>query len=302
MNRNIIITGAGGFVGKYLLQALLKEGDFVYSVVRNKSSLDFNGLLECDRHFIIESSLEDLSVDKFPQRKYDCFFHLAWHGVNRDEIDSQPIHEQNFLNAEKCLKICDMLGCRCFLDVGSRAEYGMTTGKYDELLECNPSNEYGRQKYRFYQYAYQYCAEMEIDYIHYRIFSVIGKEDHPWSLISSACRHLTNGEPMYMGACEQLWNFMDVRDAVDAMLAVLEAIPRFSLGDNRIINIAGYDTRILRSFIEEIRIMTKSSGQLFFDKNIRSENVVPDISKLAALTGFKAKYLFADTIKTILEE
>lgn len=302
MNRNVVITGAGGFIGKYLVQAFLKEGDWVCSVVRNKSSLDFDDLLNQDHHFIIESTLEDLSADNFPRRCYDVFFHLAWHGVNRDEIDSLHIHEQNFSNANKCLEICDALCCRCFLDVGSRAEYGLISGKYEELLDCLPLNAYGQQKYRFYRHAFKYCAERKIDYIHFRIFSVIGKGDHPWSLISSACSHLKHGEPMYMGACEQIWNFMDVRDAVEAMIAVLECILHIPPDDNRIINIASNDTRILRSFIEEIRIITKSNSQLVFDVNKKSEDVIPDISKLTALTDFKTKYTFTDTVNKILEE
>lgn len=56
---------------------------------------------------------------------------------------------------------------------------------------------------------------------------------------------------------------MDVRDVVSAMCEVYENIEKVPETDNKIINIASHDTRILRSFIEKIRIMTHSKYPLF---------------------------------------
>lgn len=300
MNRNIIITGAGGFIGKYLVRAFLEEGDHVYSVVRKHTDEQF--ILGNTDHFRIESSLEELTADMFPIKTYDAFFHLGWHGVNREEINNECIHEKSFQVAVKCLELCHQLNCNNFLDVGTRAEYGNMAGTMEEAVACCPLTAYAKAKYHFYQYAREYTVRNQMRYIHFRVFSVIGRGDHPWSLITMACSNLKQGAPMYMGACDHLWNFMDVRDAVSAMYEVYENIAKVPETDNKIINIASHDTRILRSFIEEIRIVTHSKSPLFFDKQKKGEDMLPDISKLTALTGFQGKYSFSDTIKAIVQE
>ena len=39
MNKNVIVTGATGFIGRYLLAELLQNGYEVYAVVRNPEKL-----------------------------------------------------------------------------------------------------------------------------------------------------------------------------------------------------------------------------------------------------------------------
>ena len=51
-------------------------------------------------------------------------FHFAWGGVNREEIDNSSSQKGNIENSIFCLQAARDLGCRVFIDAGSRAEYG----------------------------------------------------------------------------------------------------------------------------------------------------------------------------------
>ena len=93
MNKNVIVTGATGFVGRYLVAELLQNGYGVYAVVRNPEKLpkyDNDAQLH-----IIHIDLEQLTAADFGNTQFDCFFHLGWAGVNRDEIDDEAVHKLN---------------------------------------------------------------------------------------------------------------------------------------------------------------------------------------------------------------
>lgn len=296
-----IVTGATGFIGKYLVQELLDNGYDVVAVVRDASGISGN-LLVRDNLTIIQSTLEELEVQDFPKYHFDVFFHLAWGGVNREEIDNDSVHEESYNASVRCLQIALKLGCKTFCDSGTRAEYGRIN-KMCEDCECWPEGAYGTWKMRFYKQAYSVCKENDLKYIHYRIFSVIGVGDHKWSLVSTSCRNLINNQDMAFGLCQHLWNYMAVEDAVRAIRISYEKRDRLGSGDNSILNIASYDTRVLRSFIEEIYQITSSESKLHFESNDASSyDIRPNIEKISKLTGWKCQISFHEQIKKIIYE
>lgn len=299
---NVIVTGVTGFIGKHFTELLLKNGYDVYAVARNPEKL-LDLALYVGMH-IIAKSLEDFGEEDFPGLKYDCFFHFAWSGVNRIDIDNRQIHFNNYKNSVKCLEIASKLGCRCFIDSGSKAEYGYQSGTQHENLICNPYNAYGREKLNFYLFAKRYLQEHHMLYVHPRFFSVIGIEDHTWSLISMACAKMNINEEMSFGPCIQLWNFMAVEDATDALYRLYENIVKVDCEDNMVFNIASYDTRVLRSFIEEIYMITRSRSKLNFNenpKNVQIDYMNPSIDKLERLTKWKPQISFNQEIQKIVE-
>ena len=298
---NVIVTGVTGFVGQYLTRELISNGYDVYAVFRNANKLPADLSSNPSFHPIC-CALEDLSTDCFPKAEYEAFFHLAWGGVNRDQIDNDDIHHHSFDLSVSCLETAIHLGCRCFLDAGSRTEYGAYDVFMDEELECHPREAYARWKYAFYQTAIRISSEISgFDYVHFRIFSVIGVDDHPWSIIASSCKALPVHEPMEYGACTHLWNFMTIRDAAKAIRLLFEHTDRIPQKDNHIVNIASYDNRVLRSFIEEIYILSASHSELIFHserKAAHSAIVNPD--KLYRITGWKSEISFSEVISEIL--
>lgn len=300
--RNIIISGATGFIGENFVKEMLNNGYTVYAIARTPKKL--TGLDGYNNLIVINSDLENLSEKDFPSKSYDCFFHFAWSGVNRKDIDDSVIHHKNFELSKKVLKIAKNLQCRCFMDSGSKAEYGWQEGEQVETNRCMPYNAYGKEKYNFYNWAREYTRENGMYYFHPRFFSVIGVGDHPWSLVSTACRKFALDEDMSFGSCKQLWNFMAVSDAVEATRRIYEVIDKVEIRDNAIFNIAGYDTRVLRSFVEEIYTIVQSKSKLTFQQNVSKKNMDymnPSIEKMLQLTGWKPQILFSEVVKQIVE-
>ncbi len=278
--KTVIITGATGFIGRYVADELLDAGALVCAVVRPDSphmadlphrpglnilSCDLEHIPQAYRNFAKEtSSFCETSKASSGFEETDAssgfeitdppyaFLHFAWGGVNRGEIDSDEVQQKNIDLSLACLDAAIELGCGIFMDAGSRVEYGIKDdGVMEEHLPCDPVNAYGRAKLRFFELASAIAKEHGLTCYHLRFFSVYGVGDHPWSVISTLTRDLPQGKTVSLSACLHRWNFMHVRDAASAVVELLRHADDFE-GETEIVNIASSDTRVLKEFVEEI--------------------------------------------------
>ena len=83
----IVITGATGFIGRYLTQMYLEKGARVFALVRPDSKN--RGVLPSHENLtVVSCGLENVLDCVEAVGQADAFFHFAWGGVNRQEIDS----------------------------------------------------------------------------------------------------------------------------------------------------------------------------------------------------------------------
>lgn len=313
MKNSVIITGATGFIGRYLLMNLLSKEYTVCAVIRSeekkeglmeylkKSKIDLSNL-----SFLI-SDLNDISPEKFENESYDAWFHLAWEGVNRDNINNSEIQERNVIFSIKCLQCAKELNCTFFSDFGSRAEYPAEIEVIEEKMPKTSLNAYGDNKKVFFEHAVNYCKEYNMKYIHYRVFSAFGPDDHPWSLVMTACRSFVKNEPMEFGACNQMWNYLDVRDLTNQVVLVFERVMNAGNAEARdmeigegIVNIASRTSRPLKEYIMDIYEVCDSSSRLTFGDN-KGFASVPKLDRLDKL-GIKFQEIpFKDSIRDIID-
>lgn len=300
--QRIVITGATGFIGSYVTRMLLEQGAKVFALVRpesvHKNILPMNPMLS-----VVPCAMEHVGDCVRKVQGADAFLHFAWGGVNRDEIDSVTVQEANISNSLACIQAARLLGCRVFMDAGSRVEYGITEdGVMSEDMPCQPVNQYGKAKLSFYQRARPLCSQWGMTYYHLRFFSVYGNGDHPWSIISTLVRDLPLGRSVSLSACEHQWNFMEIEDAARAVvLLYLHSATR--QGGSYIVNIASKDTRKLRLFAEEIHTLLGRSGHLAFGTFEQAKegalSVCPTTDRLNQLTDgeYKDMISFAEGIR-----
>ena len=303
--KNVILTGATGFIGRYLLKQLIEDGFNVTALIRSKDKekelLEFlrrdNDFTE-DKLTFIEASLEEIENLVFPEKNYFAWIQLAWGGVNRDEINNEEVHKKNYDYSIKCLHNAKELNCEKFIESGSRAECGKDEIIIPEEMCGEPLNGYGKYKKLFYDYAFDFCKRNELDYLHLRLFAVTGPGDHQWSLVSECCRRFSDNEPMHFGSCEQMWNYIDVRD-VSRIISFLTNSFKPSSCDNCIINIASYNSVQLIKYIEKIYKLTESNSKLFFSDNKGFESN-PIIDKLMSVYDISQNKSFENTIYDML--
>lgn len=140
---HVLITGATGFVGPYVVKELLNRGHIVTAVVRDLQKAyqfpwaDSVKLINHDHHkkfdFLSESKLD-----------VDVLVHLAWPNLpNYNEF----FHVETNLSADlKFLKAAILSGVKRIIIAGTCLEYGMQYGPLDEEMSTHPVTAYGFAK------------------------------------------------------------------------------------------------------------------------------------------------------------
>ena len=300
----VVITGATGFIGSNLARVFLEQGTHVYALVR-PGSLHLDALPVHERLHTVACDLAHV-LECVPEVGHaDGFFHMAWGGVNREEIDSPEVQARNVAGSLDCVEAAGRLGCRVFMDAGSRVEYGAVDGIMEEEAPCRPINEYGKAKWEFYQKAAPLRSRLGLHYYHLRFFSVYGCGDHPWSIISTLVRELPRGGRVSLSACRHEWNFMYIDDAVEAVGRLYEQVKDKPCKKGAAVNIASRDTRVLKSFVEEVFELAGKRGTLEFGTFVQAKegalSIRPDVSRMEAMTdGFKERYTFGRGITEMI--
>jgi nucleoside-diphosphate-sugar epimerase len=137
MNKRVaLVTGATGFIGKYVITCLLNEGMRVFALTRTRDAI--NSLLDGG----VEIVNGDIT-DKFAiPVEVNTIYHCA--GVIADEEKMRPV---NILGTKNIVEAALEYSCR-LIHLSSAGVVGMTKRKrVDETTSCNPENLYEITKY-----------------------------------------------------------------------------------------------------------------------------------------------------------
>lgn len=294
-----VITGATSFIGLELINYLLSLQHQVVVVCRPASK----GLSSIPAGVeIVLSEMSDYGNLHKDIEQADVFVNLAWGGTSHDGRNVQDVQKENVANTIAAMFAADKMGCRVFIEAGSQAEYGTVLTKISEDTPCRPFSEYGKAKLEVRNRLFELSDQLGMKYIHLRIFSLFGEEDHPWTLVMSSLKKMVNNEPVDLSPCTQNWNFLYVKDAVKQIYLLCQYALRKADYHAEVFNIASKDTRVLKKFVEEMYVLSQSKSELNFGA-ITPANVVsldPDISKTETAIGFVSDYVFSDIINNII--
>ena len=284
-----IITGASGFIGVVVSKLLLAQGDRVYAVCRRESK----GLQNVPQHQNLQMVWADLDhLDEILHQvdEADVFIHLAWQGTVGGGRNNTEIQETNKSNAYTAMRVAKTIGCKLFVDSGSQAEYGTCTDLITEETPCHPFSDYGKAKLEVWQKGQVLCEELGLKYIHLRIFSMYGENDHSYTLVMSIIDKMLRNEPSIdLSSCTQLWNYVYCPDASRMIVGLCEHAISDASFKAETYNIASNDTRVLKEFVERIKQLTKSTSECNYGA-ILPANLVslnPSIEKTMALVDVR---------------
>ena len=310
----ILITGATSIIGAPLVKKLLADGHTVTAVVRPQST-NFNRIINiCDTAKLNIIFLDLTNVYKLPDlltNGCDICFHFAWDGAGSENRKRRSIQQKNVVDSFEIFKNVSTMGCKKFIFSGSQAEYGVCKQEIREDTICNPISEYGKAKFDFMNLAkdwlfqeYQH-GNTTMQYIHTRIFSVYGPEEHKGSLIESCISAFSNDEKIALSPCSQLWNYIYIDDLTQAFISLMETKMSSPF---EIYNLAGSrnETMYLYQYVEKLYQIMKCRGS--YQLGVRAQNAEgetnlnPDISKIQQHTNWYPKISFVNGIQKILEQ
>jgi len=297
----LIITGATSMIGAATVAEALAQGKRVAAIVRKNSPEwgNLRGLAGHPNLTIVECGIEDYKSLMFDAR-YDAFLHMAWKSTDAAARDDAYTQIDNITYTVDALHCARRAGCEAFVDAGSQAEHGPVMEKLSGDTACHPESGYGIAKYAAGALSRLTAAQLGMRSCHARILSTYGEGMNPGTLIMYLIKTLLANEKPSLTKCEQLWDYLYVRDTARAFLAIAEngkPGKAYPVG-------AGY-ARPLREYVETIRDLINPAVDLGFgEKDYYPHQpmyLCADIAELTNDTGFVPKVCFADGIKNTIK-
>ena len=182
--KRVVVTGASGFIGAYLIQELLKDTENeIYAIIRPNSS-NRDRVPQDDRVKIVELDMAQIEeLPSYVPGQVEGFYHLAWNGTRGETRDDEKKQKENYEASLLAAKTAEKLQAKMFLGSGSQAEYGIVKEVVSEADEAKPTTAYGKMKKQTYDALKEYFANTSVKLYWVRIFSVFGPEDYEGTLI-----------------------------------------------------------------------------------------------------------------------
>jgi len=253
----ILVTGASGFIGNYLVSELLKKNLYVITTGIEPKEKICNEWLQ--KVTYIQADLNKNRTDWFSIfGEPEMIIHLSWQGLpNYKELFHFEI---NLPHNYYFLKNMIENGCKKVVVIGTCFEYGMQSGALKEDLETKPNNPYGLAKDTLRKYLEQLQKQVDFNLKWLRLFYMYGIGQNPNSIISQLETALEKGEEVFnMSGGDQLRDYLPVEQ-------VAEYIVKISFQDkiNGIINCCSGEPISIKELVENyLKEKNKSIGLNF---------------------------------------
>lgn len=227
--RNVLVTGATGFVGSALVQRLVELGANVICFVRDHdpaSALWFGGAIE--RVSIANGRLEEFAHVRsvIVEREIDTVFHLGAQAiVSAGQRDPLGTFESNIRGTYHVLEACRLYGqnIKSIVIASSDKAYGECEElPYTEETPLAARNPYDVSKSCADLIAQSYAASYGLPIAIARCGNIFGPGDVNWSrLVPGTIKSLLAGErPVIRSDGTLIRDYLYVDDAVDAYLGM----------------------------------------------------------------------------------
>ena len=199
---NILVTGAQGFVGKNLCEAL--------KCIRDGKDKTRN--IKIDEIYEYDINTPEEYLDLYAS-KADFVFNLA--GVNRPK-DEKEFMEGNFGFASKLLDSLIKHENKCPVMISSSVQATLV-GRY-------ANSDYGKSKLAGEELMFEYGKETGAKVLVYRFPNLFGKWCRPNynSAVATFCNNIANDLPIQVNDRSVMLELLYIDDLIDEMLNALE--------------------------------------------------------------------------------
>ena len=248
-----VVTGAAGFVGSHLAEALLAGG---HEIVGVDCFTDYYDPAEKEANAAaLDMRRLDLAEEPLDLDGVDGIFHLAAQAGVRSFGDVFPLYvRRNVLATQRVLEAAAAARVRVVL-ASSSSIYGEAEAyPTPEDATPRPISPYGITKLACEHLARAYAVGFGLDAVVLRYFTVYGPRQRPDMFFRRVCESLLAGTIFEIyGSGEQSRSFTYVGDAVEATISAMERAPA-----GAVYNVGGGEEA---SMLEAIALLERISGR-----------------------------------------
>lgn len=298
--KKALVTGANGFLGKALVNELLKNGIQVFALDRDDKGLfpekvKFIALDLCDC-----GKLSEL----IPDRDIDVVFHLAWGGASGASRADYDMQLNNVKMTCDLVKAAARSGIKKFVGAGTLAQYDCLAYAGENGSVPSPISCYASAKIAAEYMSKAIANEVNVEHIWCVISNLYGVGDTTNNFVNYATKKMLCGERASFTSAEQNYDFVYITDIIRGI---------YLCGKNGKSNNSYYigsgRARPLKEYIKIIRDTIDPNIELHFGEVEFKGKSLP-IEKFSCEhitddTGYISKIRFedgiADTVKWLRE-
>ena len=285
--KNVLLTGAAGFIGSHVARLLVAEGHHVIAVIRPGADrwrlTDVESKLD-----VIEADLTELAAiaPRIRAKRPEICIHLAWKGWSgKAEADANLT---SLGISVELLRTMPDLECPRFVAAGTCFEYPLTSSRLAETTPLAPHDLYGVCKKSLFEVAQHFSALTGVEVATPRIFYSYGPYEDARRLVPSITRSLLGGEAAKVTPGEQVRDYLHVEDIASAIWAVASsgATGAVNIASGEAVTIAQIARRLgeLIGRPELVRI-----GELQYREG-EPMHILSDATRLRRELGFEPRY------------
>lgn len=217
--RQVIVSGATGFIGQHLVPLLVEANYSVVALVRDPSKArrhpwhDKVRIVQCD----LQAGPPPL--DPAPEAG---LIHLAWSGLPNYRV---PLHlEMNFPKSREFVETFVERGVRQVLVTGTCLEYGNVEGPVPSGALPAPTVPYAIAKAALHRDLANFQAERPFILQWARLFYTYGQGQNAASVLAQLDAAIDRGDAVFnMSGGEQLRDYLPVEDVARKLFHVFES-------------------------------------------------------------------------------
>ncbi len=308
MGKEVLVTGAGGFIGSHLTEALVKEGANVSVLLRYTSEKNIGNLRYLDKDLYDQIDLnfgtvEDRTFVNSLARDKEIIFHLAaLIGIPYSYVAPESYVSTNIIGTLNFLNAAREFEPDVALFTSTSEVYG--TANYVPIDEKHPlkgQSPYSATKIGADKLIESYFLSFDCPIVTVRPFNTYGPRQSDRAVIPTIISQAMFNDTIRLGDLSPTRDYVYVRDTVDGFIQLAKKKPfgevvnlatgkEFKIGD--IVDLVQENLNTDKKVVSESQRMRPSKSEV--------RQLLGDAGKANSL-GWSPKYSFAkgldETIK-----
>lgn len=287
----ILITGATGFIGKYLFRRLTDLNHNVFGISQSGGEIDGFEIVSVDITDV--NSLEEF----FNGKRFDVVFHLAALVPGKSgSINAEKYFKVNVFGTNNLLTVSEKYRVKKFIYSSSASVYNRKITILPAREECaSPENIYGVTKLAAENLCEIFRIENKLKTACLRYSSVFGYGQEPSSVLPIFIKKVIDDEHIVIfGSGTRTQDFIYVKDVVEANIkaAFSKAGGIYNISSGKEISVIELAKTIKKVFWESKSVIKNKR-----EKNEDRSQFVFDIKKAKEELHFVTKYSLEAALK-----
>ena len=307
--KHVLVTGAGGFIGSHLVEALLDRGAKVRAFVHYNSRNEVGFLSEAkqkgERLTIISGDIDDLETVRRATSEVNVVFHLAaLVGIPYSYQHPHQVVEVNTIGTLNVLTASRESGVERLVHTSTSEVYGSALSvPINEAHPKQPQSPYSASKIAADALAlsYHYCFDLPVAIC--RPFNTFGPRQSDRAIIPTLIAQALELDTLAVGNLKPTRDFTFVSDTVSGFIHVAESQAcigeevnlgtgtEISIGEllNRIVTLVGRNVKV----VEDEKRKRPAASEV--------QRLCSDNSKIKRLAGWVPKVTLDEGLKRTIE-